>query len=513
VVEEFLTGPEVSVLAFTDGTAIAPMVSSMDHKRARDGDEGPNTGGMGTIAPNPFYTPEIAGSAGRPFSCPPGRHAGGGVPLRGAASTSGSCSPPTGPKVIEYNCRFGDPETQVVLPLLKSDLLTVMQAVEAGRLADCPVEWREGAAACVVLASGGYPGKYDTGKPIALPPSLPGNVTVYHAGDALRDGRLVTAGGRVLGVTAAAPTLAQAIGQTPTPPQRPSISTARIPANDIGRRALAAQERLSMVKRIYVEKKPGLRQEADALAREVRSLLGIPGPAGAAPTQPLRRGGTGRGRLPPQRGSGVLRAPGGRRVRGAAPGGPHSGGGIPARAVRPAGGLRRPVHPAAHRRSPPRRPHGEGLPALRRSERGGPRARIRRYVLNPVEAREASLEEAVSLAANVPQPDFPPVLEGFTSMDDGALGDLLTRWGLAMDLARPEVLPGLVCRGGPGPHHHGAADHRHLLVRPLPPHHLLHHLDDAEILDGPRCRRPTSGIWRPAQEVYGKERPQPGPRR
>jgi phosphoribosylamine--glycine ligase len=241
VVEEFLTGPEVSVLAFTDGTAIAPMVSSMDHKRARDGDEGPNTGGMGTIAPNPFYTPEIARVCRETIFLPTlAAMRAEGCPFAGCLYF-GLMLTAQGPRVIEYNCRFGDPETQVVLPLLKSDLLTVMQAVEAGTLADCPVEWREGAAACVVLASGGYPGKYDTGKPIALPPSLPANVTVYHAGDALRDGRLVTAGGRVLGVTAAAPTLAQAIGDAYAAAETIHFDGAYL-RRDIGRRALAAQE-------------------------------------------------------------------------------------------------------------------------------------------------------------------------------------------------------------------------------------------------------------------------------
>ena len=157
VVEEFLTGPEVSVLAFTDGTAIAPMVSSMDHKRSGDGDTGLNTGGMGTVAPNPCYTPEIAQVCMDTIFLPTlAAMRAEGCPFKGCLYF-GLMLTPDGPKVIEYNCRFGDPETQVVLPLLKTDLLTIMQAVENETLSDLSVEWSDGAAACVILASGGYP--------------------------------------------------------------------------------------------------------------------------------------------------------------------------------------------------------------------------------------------------------------------------------------------------------------------------------------------------------------------
>ena len=212
VIEEFLTGPEVSVLSFTDGETVVPMVSSMDHKRALDGDRGPNTGGMGTIAPNPYYTPEIAAACMEKIFLPTIRAMKAeGRPFKGCLYF-GLMLTPEGPKVIEYNCRFGDPETQVVLPLLKTDLLTVMQAVENETLGGLDVAWSHGAAACVILASGGYPERYEKGKPIALPRSLPENVTIYHAGDALaKDGILVTSGGRVLGVTAAAPTLKEAL--------------------------------------------------------------------------------------------------------------------------------------------------------------------------------------------------------------------------------------------------------------------------------------------------------------
>lgn len=241
VVEEFLTGPEVSVLAFTDGTAIAPMVSSMDHKRAGDGDTGLNTGGMGTVAPNPCYTPEIAQVCMETIFLPTlAAMRAEGCPFKGCLYF-GLMLTPDGPKVIEYNCRFGDPETQVVLPLLKTDLLTVMQAVEAGTLAELNVEWSEGAAACVILASDGYPGHYEKGKEIVVPGGLPENVTVYHAGDKLTDGKLVTSGGRVLGVTAVGPDLRGALKDAYAAAGTIQFE-GKYMRTDIGQRALAALE-------------------------------------------------------------------------------------------------------------------------------------------------------------------------------------------------------------------------------------------------------------------------------
>ena len=241
VVEEYLTGPEVSVLAFTDGKTLVPMVSSMDHKRALDGDRGPNTGGMGTVAPNPYYTKEIAAECMETIFLPTIRAmAAEGRPFRGCLYF-GLMLTPEGPKVIEYNCRFGDPETQVVLPLLKSDLLTVMQAVEEGRLAETEVEFADGAACCVVVASGGYPGKYESGKAISfvVAPALR-EATVYHAGTKLdENGALVTAGGRVLGVTATAATLAKAIEKAYCAAEAVSFEGAYY-RKDIGARALAA---------------------------------------------------------------------------------------------------------------------------------------------------------------------------------------------------------------------------------------------------------------------------------
>ena len=217
VVEEVLTGPEVSVLSFTDGKVVKPMVSSMDHKRAGNHDTGLNTGGMGTVAPNPYYTPAVAERCMKEIFLPTiAAMNAEGCPFKGCLYF-GLMITADGPKVIEYNCRFGDPETQVVLPLLESDLLTVMTACTNGTLADTEVKFRDGAAACVILASGGYPVSYAKGKEITgltdgqLPEMK--DVTVYHSGTAFKDGKLVTAGGRVLGVTAAADNLPDALAR------------------------------------------------------------------------------------------------------------------------------------------------------------------------------------------------------------------------------------------------------------------------------------------------------------
>ena len=215
VIEEFLTGPEVSVLSFTDGKTVVPMISSKDHKRANDNDEGLNTGGMGTIAPNPFYTPEVAAECMEKIFLPTiDAMNKEGRTFKGCLYF-GLMVTPNGPKVIEYNCRFGDPETQVVLPLLKSDLLEVMMAVRDGRLSEVPVEFSDEAAACVVMASGGYPVKYQSGYEISGldEKGQAEGVTVYHAGTKLIDGKFVTAGGRVLGVTATGKTLDEALAK------------------------------------------------------------------------------------------------------------------------------------------------------------------------------------------------------------------------------------------------------------------------------------------------------------
>lgn len=242
VVEEFLTGPEVSVLAFTDGKAMVPMVSSMDHKRALDGDKGLNTGGMGTVAPNPYYTKEIADTCMETIFLPTMRAMNAeGRTFKGCLYF-GLMLTPKGPKVIEYNCRFGDPETQVVLPLLKTDLLTVMQAVHDETLSELSVEFSDEAAACVIVASGGYPKSYqkgcvmDFGKAEELP-----DVTVYHAGTALKDGTLVTSGGRVLGVTATGKDLETALQKAYAAVEEIHFDGAFY-RKDIGQRALAARK-------------------------------------------------------------------------------------------------------------------------------------------------------------------------------------------------------------------------------------------------------------------------------
>jgi phosphoribosylamine--glycine ligase len=241
VVEEFLTGPEVSVLAFTDGETISPMISSMDHKRALDGDRGKNTGGMGTIAPNPYYTKEIADRCMREIFLPT-MHAMNGEnrAFRGCLYF-GLMLTPDGPKVIEYNCRFGDPETQVVLPMLKTDLLEIMEAVENRTLSDLSVQWKQGACACVILASGGYPEKYETGKEITglNEKGQLEHAAVYHAGTKLDGDKILTAGGRVLGITASADRLKDALSAAYEAAAQVSFENMHY-RKDIGKRALAA---------------------------------------------------------------------------------------------------------------------------------------------------------------------------------------------------------------------------------------------------------------------------------
>lgn len=240
VVEEFLTGPEVSVLAFTDGKCVKPMVSSMDHKRALDGDKGLNTGGMGTVSPNPYYTDEVAkecmekifiptinamNSEGRTFK---------GCLYFGLMITS------KGPKVIEYNCRFGDPETQVVLPRLKTDIMDIFEAINKGTLSELDIEWSDEACACVIMASGGYPKSYPKGIEITgLDNGQLDGVTVYHAGTAIKDSKLVTAGGRVLGVTALGNTLEEALKKSYDAVGKINFENAHY-RKDIGQRALNA---------------------------------------------------------------------------------------------------------------------------------------------------------------------------------------------------------------------------------------------------------------------------------
>ena len=240
VIEEFLTGPEVSVLSFTDGETIVPMISSMDHKRALDNDEGLNTGGMGTVAPNPYYTEAVAAECMEKIFLPTVRAMKAeGRPFRGCLYF-GLMLTADGPKVIEYNCRFGDPETQVVMPLLESSLLEIMLAVSAGKLAETEVKFSSKSACCVILASKGYPQKYDKGYPITLPETS-ANEKIYIAGAIRKDGALLTSGGRVLGAAAVAETLPAAIEDAYRLADRIHFENAFC-RRDIGRRALKAQE-------------------------------------------------------------------------------------------------------------------------------------------------------------------------------------------------------------------------------------------------------------------------------
>ncbi len=237
VVEEFLTGPEVSVLSFTDGNVVIPMVSSMDHKRAKDNDQGLNTGGMGTIAPNPYYTDEIAKECMEKIF----------IPTMEAMNSENRCFKgclyfglmltANGPKVIEYNCRFGDPETQVVLPLLESDLFEIMQHTAQGTLKDAEVKFADKYACCVVMASDGYPGGYETGFEI----SMPTDKNIYVAGAKLQEGKLLTAGGRVLGVTEIGEDLEGAINAAYETVKSVNFENAYY-RHDIGQKALVAKK-------------------------------------------------------------------------------------------------------------------------------------------------------------------------------------------------------------------------------------------------------------------------------
>lgn len=239
VIEEFLTGPEVSVLCFTDGKTISPMISSMDHKRALDNDKGLNTGGMGTVAPNPYYTKDIADKCMETIF----------IPTINAMSKEnrtfkgclyfGLMITENGPKVIEYNCRFGDPETQVVLPLLDTDLVDIFNAVIDGKLDSLDIKWKNQSAACIILASGGYPKKYETGIEISgmnEKGQLEGSL-IFHAGTKLENGKFYTSGGRVLGITAIADTLKSALDTAYTSVSKIHFDQMHY-RKDIGQRAL-----------------------------------------------------------------------------------------------------------------------------------------------------------------------------------------------------------------------------------------------------------------------------------
>ncbi len=241
VIEEFLTGPEVSVLCFTDGKTVKPMISSMDHKRAYDNDEGLNTGGMGTVSPNPYYTEDVAKECMEKIF----------IPTINAMSAEnrkfkgclyfGLMITPDGAKVIEYNCRFGDPETQVVLPMLETDIVDIMEAIYDEKLDELDIQWKDGACACVVMASGGYPKKYPTGLEIngLDDKGQVDNAFVYHAGTKYADGKFLTSGGRVLGVTSTGNNLTEALEKSYLAVNSISFENAHF-RKDIGKKALDA---------------------------------------------------------------------------------------------------------------------------------------------------------------------------------------------------------------------------------------------------------------------------------
>ncbi len=241
VIEEFLTGPEVSVLSFTDGNVVVPMVSSMDHKRALDNDEGLNTGGMGTVAPNPYYTDEIAAECMDKIFLPTVNAMNKeGRTFKGCLYF-GLMLTPNGPKVIEYNCRFGDPETQVVLPLLETDLVDIFDAIYDGKLSELDIKWKNECCACVIMASGGYPKSYEKGKEMSgldEKGQIDGGF-IYHAGTTFNNGKFYTNGGRVIGVTATGSDLKQALDNAYCAVGKINFDKAHY-RKDIGQRALKA---------------------------------------------------------------------------------------------------------------------------------------------------------------------------------------------------------------------------------------------------------------------------------
>ena len=240
VVEEFLTGPEVSVLAFTDGKCVKPMVTSMDHKRALDGDKGLNTGGMGTVSPNPYYTDEIAEECMNTIFLPTIEAMNKEGRIFKGCLYFGLMLTPKGPKVIEYNCRFGDPETQVVLPRLKTDIMDIFEAINNETLADLHIEWDDRACTCVIMASGGYPKSYPKGIEInGLTDGQLDGVTVYHAGTKRDGDKLVTSGGRVLGVTALGESIEDALAKSYAGVEKIKFDGAHY-IKDIGQKALSA---------------------------------------------------------------------------------------------------------------------------------------------------------------------------------------------------------------------------------------------------------------------------------
>ena len=429
VIEEFLEGPEVSVLAFTDGETVVPMVSSMDHKRAGDGDTGLNTGGMGTVAPNPYYTSEVAKTCMERIFLPTIRAMKAeGREFRGCLYF-GLMITREGPKVIEYNCRFGDPETQVVLPLMESDLLETMRAVTEGRLKDTEVRFREGAACCLVLASKGYPEAYEKGAEIRIPEKTWPHVFV--AGAAEKDGKLVTSGGRVLGVTAVADSLPEAVKEAYALGDTIDFKTKYF-RRDIGSRALKAIS--SSVRRIYVEKKPGLDQEAEALRREAVEFLGLKGLKKVRLLNRYDTEGLSEALFAAAAGTVFSEPPVDDTYAepdfdGAAavfaveylPGQFDQRADSAAQCVQMLSGGERPLIRSAKVYAL----YGELSPEET--------AAFRRHVINPVEAREAAMEKPATLRTDYAVPTEVAVLDGFRQLDRAGLEKLVSEMGLAMD--------------------------------------------------------------------------------
>ncbi len=429
VIEEFLSGPEVSVLAFTDGKTVVPMVSSMDHKRAHDHDEGLNTGGMGTIAPNPYYTPAMAERAMREIFLPTvNAMREEGRTFRGCLYF-GLMLTERGPMVIEYNCRFGDPETQVVLPLLESDLLTVMRATREGNLTHEMVKFRDGAACCVVLASEGYPEGYETGHEITV---RDGDGELYFAGaKRSEDGRLLTSGGRVLGAVATGDDLPAAIRAAYTAADRVSFRGA-YRRSDIGARALRALPHDGVL-RLFVEKKPGLDNEARALLAEAKGLLGIAGLTGLRVINRYDVENISR-ELFDRAAVTVFSEP---QLDDASEeldlreGLAFAVEYLPGQFDQRADSAAQCIQILSQGERPTVR--GAKVYILEGAVSDEELAAFKHHVINPVESREAAMSRPETLAMDYTVPEDVALLEGFCAMEEGDLTPTIRRYGLAMD--------------------------------------------------------------------------------
>ncbi len=447
VIEQYLTGNEVTVLAFTDGETIVPMVSAQDHKRAHNNDEGLNTGGMGTVAPNPFYTPAVAKRCEEEIFKPTIEALRAeGIVFKGCMYFGLMITEENEPYVIEYNCRFGDPETQVVLPLLKTDLLEIMLAVENGTLSDVNIEFENGTACCVIIASGGYPQKTDTGHMISGLFEDTDDSFIFHSGTKRDGDTLINSGGRVLGVVGKAPFLQNAIDLAYSGVRRIDFANAFY-RNDIGQRALtrlhatseASGENASSagvihgVHRVYVEKKQGYDVHAAQTLAELRDFLGISSLSDLRIINRYDVEGIS-AELFEDCKTTVFSEPQADRLLTELPNADavFAVELLPGQYDQRADSAAQCVQIVSKGERPEVR--SAVVYALNGDLSADELARIKKHLINPVEAREASLEPKTSLALRVAVPDDIPEID-ICGLDDNGIAAFVKDYGLAMDEA------------------------------------------------------------------------------